>query len=170
MTFDRVELMRLALSKGRLLTTAVKRDPKTHEPLLNEDGKQIPNPQGAYTRIANWIKEENPAEFNVSHLLIGEDSDTWYVSYYMNGMLYRIMKDGRVKMESADAKDMMQNQYDEFCKLIDMICIDELSLRFMLAVNAGCRADGIAVQGSRPMNLDDNKMYTERMVQVTGTK
>lgn len=169
MTIDRDQLMRMAFSKQRMLATAVKRDKRTREPIIDPTtGKAIPNPNGAYTRITEWIREEDRFGFDRRAMSLGSDDDPWFFSYYANGMLYRLMKDGRVRMESADAKSMMTNQYDELCKLIDMVLLDELYARFAVSVMPLKRTEGIEIKRGGTSHKDENGTTDQLMLSIAG--
>lgn len=163
LTIDRGQVYDMALSRNRMIWSAVQRDPKTHKPVIDADtGRPIPIMTAALNRITEWIKLEDPKGYDPSNIRLGNDDDNFYLSYYGNGMLYRIMKDGRVRMESADATDMMKRQYDEFARLIDTIIIDELTARTASAIhNADTR---VVVKGSRPVGKDENGLYSTRQL------
>lgn len=168
MTIDNSQLMQMAFSKKRMITTAVKRDKATHKPLINPStGKAIPNPNGAYTKITEWIKEEDSAGFDKTAMKLGDDNDPWFFSYYSNGMLYRLTKDGRVRMESADAKSMMTNQYNEFCQLINMILLDELYARFKISIMP-LKKEEIEIKQSGVSHKDENGITDQLMLSVFG--
>lgn len=128
----------MTFNRQWLIATEYRRDKSTHEPLVDANGNNVLNPSGAINRIAEFIHSEDPYGFDRSLLKIGADSDPWYFSYYNDGMLYRLMKDGRLRMESADADDMMQNQYDEFRALIDDIIAMDLTLRLYRVLGTVC--------------------------------
>ena len=148
MEISQSQLLEMTFNGKWLVATEYKRDRKTRQPLVDAAGNKVINPSGAINRIAEFIRSEDPYGFDRSLLRIGGDDDAWYFSYYNNGMLYRLMKDGKLRMESADADDMMQRQFDEFKALIDDIMATDLTLRVYQVAASVC--SGLAVDaGSR---------------------
>lgn len=143
---DRENLMAMAFSQSRLYQTK-------------------DSPTGAFRRFVMWIKSEDPKGFDAHRIQIGNRNTPYFLSYYNNGMLYRIMRDGRVRMESADATNMMDRSYKEFCGIVDMILADELTAR-LVSITKG--DPQIAVSAAKPINVDDNGTY--RIVGVRFTK
>lgn len=138
MEINQQQLLDMAFNRQWLIATEYRRDKETHEPPVDADGNKVYNPSGTINRIADFIHAEDPYGFDRTLLRIGEEDDAWYFSYYNDGMLYRLMKDGRLRMESADADDMMQNQFDEFRALIDDILAMDLTLRLYRVATAVC--------------------------------
>lgn len=134
---DRENLMAMAFSQSRL--------------------KQTRNsPTGALQRFCMWLKSEDPKGFDLNRVQIGGSSSPYFLSYYNNGMLYRIMRDGRVRMESADATNMMERSYKEFCGIVDMILADELAARFVSVTKGDPQ---VTMSAAKPLNVDDNGTY-----------
>jgi len=154
MDINQRQLLEMAFNRKWLIATEYRRDKDTHEPLVDGSGNKVFNPSGTINRIADFIHAEDPYGFDRTFLKIGEESDAWYFSYYNDGMLYRLMKDGRLRMESADADDMMQNQYDEFRALIDDILAMDLTLRLYRVMYAVCgsitKETGTKVTAGKP--------------------
>lgn len=122
---NKQQLLNMAFNAKRLQATEYKKDAQ---------GNRVLNSKGALNRIAAFIKSEDATTFDRDRLKLGTDADSWFFSYYNDGNLYRLMKDGRIRMESADADDMIERQYEEFCDLINKLLVQELSVRLYNSV------------------------------------
>lgn len=124
---------------------------------------------GAYQRFTDFIKRENPRTFVPDELKIGNDDTTWYLSYYGDGKLYRIMKDGRIRLEGPDPMDVLDRQYNELCDLVKAILVNEMLGRARAVINN--KSDGIyKIENAKPLNITDEGMYHSYQLLVVPTK
>ena len=132
------------------------------EGLKNADG--TPNQESTLLKLLEFVKSEDRASFDKSRVKFGDNDSKYFFSYYSNGMLYRIMKNGTVKMESADIDEDMGRQVGEFNKLVKMCLVSELSNRLISALNEG---DGAKVRRKKEISPDANGSYVAVALSVS---
>lgn len=81
---------------------------------------------GPLQRIIGWFKNEYGRQFDQNRMKLGNDGDDFVVLYYYQSKRYKICKDGRAFVSSADADDMMEAEEEDLQILIDSILCDEL--------------------------------------------
>ena len=89
---------------------------------------------GPLHRIIEWIKSETLYFFDLKHMTLGKAEDDYIFLYYHDGVRYKLDRNGRAVVSSADADDMMESVEGELQALIDSILADEMtaSLRGIL--------------------------------------
>lgn len=77
-------------------------------------------------RLIKFFKAEDLRRFNMKMVRLGHRDDPYIVSYYQEGVRYRLLKDGRCEVESADAENDMNLVSQQMSDAVDTIIVDEL--------------------------------------------
>ena len=112
------------------------------------------NPHGPLQRIIAWFKNEDAMSFDTSHMKLGRDGDDFVVMYYYESTRWKIGKDGRAFVSSADADNMMEKEEADLQLLIDTILCDEITRTL-----AKLWKDGGNVRCGKVKNPDDQDGY-----------
>ena len=82
---------------------------------------------GPLQKVVAWFKEEDAMNFDTRHMRIGRESDDYAILYYFESKRWKIGKDGRAFVSSADADNMMEREEKDLQLLIDTILNAELT-------------------------------------------
>lgn len=92
-------------------------------------GKTRKRADAPLQQLIKFFKAEDPHRFNIKMVRLGSQSDPYVVSYYQEGVRYRLMKDGSCEVSSADATDDMSLVVRQMSNVVDTIIVDELVKR-----------------------------------------
>lgn len=87
---------------------------------------------GALQKLIEWLKQEEGGDKfkmkvgKVQRLRFGSPSDDFVLLYYFNGKRYKVRKDGKAFVSSADAEDTCDRIEESLQAVIDTILNDEL--------------------------------------------
>ena len=84
------------------------------------------DPEGPLARILAWFKGENGVVFRKDKVRLGKDGDDFVALYYLDGVRYKIGKDGRAFVTGADADDMFEREEKDLQDFIDTLLLDNV--------------------------------------------
>lgn len=118
-------------------------------------------PDGALNRILGWIKAENPRGFSQDGITLGGDDDDYAISYYADGMRYRVMRDGRCLVSSADWTNRCETEQSELQQVIETIIADDI-VESMRNVVSGMPDAQMNI--AKPIDKDGDGYYDSVMI------
>lgn len=102
------------------------------------------DPRGMLRSVMRWLSVAFGDEYDVHGIAIGKESDDWAIRYYGSATRVLVMRDGRIRVSSADAERDM----GEMAKSLDLV-VRDVVCRNVTARAARCAMAG-KIQASKP--------------------
>ena len=94
------------------------------------------DPEGPLSLLIAFFKQDAPRLFKIANVRIGRKGDPFIVSYYQEGVRYRLLRNGEASIESADDDADMSGYEDQMYRVVDEIIVKDLTRRMRNALGS----------------------------------